>query len=84
MADIEPSEILYRENDARYMTARVICHAETEQPKLVDVTFILTERALVTVRYDEPRSFAMFASRAVKPGDAGIGPRRSSTVSSTR
>ena len=48
MADIEPSEILYRENDARYMTARVICHAETEQPKLVDVTFILTERALVT------------------------------------
>jgi magnesium transporter len=68
MADIEPSEILYRENDARYMTARVICHAETELPKLVDVTFILTERALVTVRYDEPRSFTMFASRAVKPG----------------
>jgi magnesium transporter len=58
MADIEPSEILYRENDARYMTARVICHAETELPKLVDVTFILTERALVTVRYDEPRSLS--------------------------
>jgi magnesium transporter len=71
MADIEPSEILYRENDARYMTARVICHAETELPKLVDVTFILTERALVTVRYDEPRSFSMFASRVVKPGGCG-------------
>ena len=55
MADIEPSEILYRENNARYMTARIICHAETELPKLVDVTFILTEQALVTVRYDEPR-----------------------------
>jgi magnesium transporter len=68
MADIEPSEILYREADARYMTARVLCHSETETPRLVDVSFILTDRALVTVRYDEPRSFSMFMSRAVKPG----------------
>jgi len=68
MADIEPSEILYNANNARYMTARVLCHSETETPKLVDVSFILTERALVTVRYDEPRSFSMFMSRAVKPG----------------
>ena len=68
MADIEPSEILYHENNARYMTARILCHSETETPKLVDVSFILTDRALVTVRYDEPRSFSMFMSRAVKPG----------------
>lgn len=68
MADIEPSEILYTESDARYMTARVLCHSETEQPRLVNITFIVTERALVTVRYDEPRSFAMFTSRAVKVG----------------
>jgi magnesium transporter len=68
MADIEPSEILYREKDASYMTVRVICRSESEQPSLVDVSFILTSRALVTVRYDEPRSFAMFASRAVRPG----------------
>jgi magnesium transporter len=68
MADIEPSEILYTESDARYMTARVLCHSETEQPSLVNITFILTEKALVTVRYDEPRSFAMFTARAVKVG----------------
>lgn len=68
MADIEPSEILYRENDARYMTARVLCGSDSEVPKLIDVSFILTERALVTVRYGEPRSFSMFAARAVKPG----------------
>jgi magnesium transporter len=68
MADIEPSEILYRENNASYMTARIICRSETEQPQLANVTFILTERALVTVRYDEPRSFSMFASRAARPG----------------
>jgi len=74
MADLEPSEILYRENNARYMTARVLCHSDTEQPKLIDVSFILTDRALVTVRYDEPRSFAMFMSRAVKPGGCGHQP----------
>jgi magnesium transporter len=68
MADIEPSEILYRESNAHYMTARILCSSETETPKLVDVSFILTERSLVTVRYDEPRSFSMFMTRAVKPG----------------
>ncbi|MBF9231863.1 magnesium transporter CorA family protein [Microvirga alba] len=68
MADIEPSEILYNENNARYMTARVLCSSDTETPKLIDVSFILTERALVTVRYGEPRSFTMFMSRVVKPG----------------
>jgi magnesium transporter len=68
MADIEPSEILYRESNAHYMTARVLCSSETETPRLVDVSFILTERTLVTVRYDEPRSFSMFMSRALKPG----------------
>jgi magnesium transporter len=35
---------------------------------VVPVSFILTEKALVTVRYDEPRSFALFAARIGKPG----------------
>lgn len=68
MADIEPSEILYHENNARYMTARVLCSSDTDNPTLIDVSFILTERALVTVRYGEPRSFSMFMTRAGKPG----------------
>ena len=33
MADIEPSEILYRENNALYMTARVLCSSDTESPQ---------------------------------------------------
>ncbi|WP_230530677.1 magnesium transporter CorA family protein [Microvirga roseola] len=68
MADIEPSEILYHENNARYMTVRVLCSSESDAPKLIDVSFILTEKALVTVRYGEPLSFQMFMSRAGKPG----------------
>lgn len=66
--DLEPSEIIYSEGDASYMTARVLCNADGNVPKLTDVTFILTTRALVTVRYEEPRSFAMFVNRAAKPG----------------
>lgn len=74
MHDLEPSEIIYTENGARYMTARIICQSETLVPKLADVTFILTERALVTVRYDEPGAFGIFINRAAKPGGCGPSP----------
>lgn len=74
MQDIEPSSLLYAENGARYMTARILCHSDTESPKLVPITFILTDKALVTVRYDEPRSFQMFANRSIKPGGCGHQP----------
>jgi len=74
MSELEPSSLIYTENGARYMTARILCHSDTEAPKLVPISFILTEKALVTVRYDEPRSFQMFASRAVKPGGCGHQP----------
>ncbi len=74
MSELEPSSLLYAENGARYMTARIICHSDTPIPRLVPVSFILTDRSLVTVRYDEPRSFQMFASRAVKPGGCGRQP----------
>jgi magnesium transporter len=66
MRDLEPSELIYNEAGARYMTARIICKSQTEVPKLADVTFILTEKALVTVRYDEPGSFAIFLNRVAK------------------
>jgi magnesium transporter len=74
MRDLEPSELNYTEGGARYMTARVICHSETEVPKVVDVTFILTEKALVTVRYDEPGAFTIFRNRATKAGGCGTQP----------
>jgi magnesium transporter len=74
MRELEPSSALYNENNARYMTARILCHSETETPKLVPISFILTERSLITVRYDEPRSFQMFANRAIKPGGCGHQP----------
>jgi magnesium transporter len=74
MHDLEPSEIIYTENGAHYMTARIICQSETNVPILADVTFILTEAALVTVRYDEPGAFGIFLNRVAKPGGCGMEP----------
>ncbi|GGE35759.1 magnesium transporter [Agaricicola taiwanensis] len=66
MSEIEASSRLYVENRARYMTALLICQSETERPFTTPTTFILAGKHLVTVRYDEPRSFAMFSHRACK------------------
>lgn len=74
MHDLEPSEIIYTENGAHYMTARVICQSDSAVPKLADVTFILTDKALVTVRYDEPGAFGIFLNRVAKPGGCGLQP----------
>lgn len=66
MAEIEVSSRVYVENGARYMTATLICGSDTERPFTTNVTFILAAGHLVTVRYDEPRAFPMFAARACK------------------
>jgi magnesium transporter len=59
MQEIEVSSRLYVENDARYMTATLMCHSDTAVPKTTAVTFILAGHRLVTVRYDDPRPFAI-------------------------
>ncbi len=40
-ADIEPSEILYAEHGARYLTARLLCRADEAEPILTAVSFIV-------------------------------------------
>ncbi|HZD88772.1 MAG TPA: magnesium transporter CorA family protein [Pseudolabrys sp.] len=59
MQEIEVSSRLYIENGARFMTATLMCHSDSPQPKSTPVTFILTGHRLATVRYDEPRPFAI-------------------------
>lgn len=59
MQEIEVSSRLYVENGARYMTATLMCHSDTPIPKTTPVTFILAGHRLVTVRYDDPRPFAI-------------------------
>lgn len=62
LKDIEPSSRLYTDGNAAYMTASLMVKAESDLPHLTDVAFILTPGKLLTVRYDEPRSFVLFKS----------------------
>jgi magnesium transporter len=74
MQEIEVSSRLYIENGGRYMTATLMCQADTSTPKTTAVTFILSSHRLVTVRYDEPRPFAIVEhklARACSPKVSG-------------
>ncbi|OCW57217.1 magnesium transporter CorA family protein [Hoeflea olei] len=62
--DIEPSSRLYTENGAAYLTASVVWNADSEFPEITDIGFILTGGRLVTIRYGEPKAFAIFAANA--------------------
>jgi magnesium transporter len=59
MQEIEVSSRLYVEQHARFMTATLMCNSDTVVPKTTPVTFILAGHKLVTVRYDDPRPFAI-------------------------
>ena len=74
MQEIEISSRLYIENSARYMTATLMCQSDTDTPKTTAVTFILAGHRLVTVRYDEPKPFAVVEyklGRSCSPGVTG-------------
>ncbi|HEY0567334.1 MAG TPA: magnesium transporter CorA family protein [Xanthobacteraceae bacterium] len=66
MQEIEVSSRLYVENGARYMTATLMCHADTPSPVITPVTFILSGHRLITVRYDEPRPFLLVSNKLAR------------------
>jgi magnesium transporter len=72
MQEIEISSRLYVENGARYMTATLMCHADTDNPKTTAVTFILSNHRLVTVRYDVPKPFTLVENKLARSCAAGI------------
>jgi|SRR5450755_3750750 magnesium transporter len=66
MQEIEISSRLYIESGARYMTATLMCHSDSEMPKTTAVTFILSGHRLVTVRYDQPKPFALVEGKLAR------------------
>jgi magnesium transporter len=72
MAEIEPSSRLYIEGNARVMTATLIFASETERPSITPVTFILSGNRLITVRYEEPKPFAIVAAKLARNCPAGV------------
>ena len=63
MREIEPSSRLYVEGDAAYMTAQVLSRADEPNPMSEPLTFVLTRRSLITLRYSDPRPVSSYASR---------------------
>src|SRR6202163_3467880 len=72
MQEIEISSRLYSENGARYMTATLMCAADTENPRTTAVTFILAGHRLVTVRYDQPKPFMLVENKLARACAPGI------------
>src|SRR2546421_4845064 len=72
MQEIEISSRLYIENGARYMTATLMCHSDTDMPRTTAVTFILAGHRLVTVRYDQPKPFAAVETKLARACAAGL------------
>jgi len=68
--EIEPSDRLYVEGGARFMTATILVHADAPLPERASMTFILTPRGLITLRYVEPRPIATYAQRLLRGADS--------------
>ena len=63
MQEIEPSDRLYKEDNAIFMTATILAKSDSSEPKTDAVSFIMTSEKLLTVRYIEPHSFSLFSAR---------------------
>jgi magnesium transporter len=63
MAEIEESSRLYEEGGALIMTAVVVHGAAEGRPTRAPVTFVLTPKHLVSVRYADLSSFRAFQSK---------------------
>jgi magnesium transporter len=72
MQEIEVSSRLYIENGARYMTATLMCQSDTATPKTTPVTFILSNHRLCTVRYEDPRPFAIVEHKLARACPAKV------------
>lgn len=64
MHEIEISSRLYVEHGVHFLTSTVIYQVEKPDPQLTTITFALSDKHLVTVRYAEPKAFPLFLARA--------------------
>lgn len=69
MKEIELSSRLYTEPGALVMTLPIVARSSSGRPENAAVTFLLTKRCLVTVRYEDPQAVGLFIQRLVRePG----------------
>ncbi len=66
MQEIELSSRLYNEDDALFMTVTMVAKSDSTEPTSDAVTLILADDKLITIRYIEPQSFALFIAHLSK------------------
>ena len=66
MEEIESSSRLYREDDVLFLTANFLFGVDGGEYGSTPITFVLATQALVTVRYQTPKAFAVFSARCQK------------------
>lgn len=64
LAEIEDSSRFYEEDGAIFMTTTVVMGIADRRPENAEVTFVLTNRCLVTVRYSELSAFRQFEAKS--------------------
>lgn len=76
MDEIEVSSRLYSEDGADFMTASVVFGLDSGKPSFAPVTFIRAGDRLITLRYSEPKSFAIYAAKLCRetPNAAHMSP----------
>lgn len=75
MAEIEESSRFYMEGGVQYLTAPILHSDRKGNRSIAPVSFVLSGKHLVTVRYSEPKAIALYASRVTKPGSGLVNER---------
>jgi len=71
MQQLEVSNRLYREGDALYLSSLMLLKTETDMPESTHVTFVLTRKRLITVRYADTWSLRTVSARVQKSAEYG-------------
>lgn len=61
MREIESTSRLYTEDGARFMTTTVLSRVDTENPEPAEITFILLDKRIITIRHTDSYSFRVFS-----------------------
>lgn len=69
MREIEATSRLYCEDGGRFMTTTVLSRVETDEPIIAEITFILKESVLITIRHTDSYSFRMFSQQLLRRQD---------------
>jgi magnesium transporter len=69
----EPPEAHYAEDGIRYLQAKVVSEADAT-PDVTDVTFVICDATLVTIRYDESDSFEIFGRKLCRSWGQALAP----------